>query len=65
MTKLKNKWIYAVYKGDEHIAEGTREKICQELGIKQNTFYYLRSKHWLNRFSTGNNHKIIIKIDNI
>lgn len=65
MTKVSNKWIYAVYKGQEFVTEGTREEICDELGIKKATFYYCRSKHWERRFKNGKNHRIIIRIDNI
>lgn len=56
--------IYAVYKGDKYITEGTSKEICEKLGIKIATFYYCRSKHWLKRFKHGNNHRIIIRIDN-
>lgn len=62
MTKYANKWIYAVYKGEEFITEGTREEICEELNIKKNTFYYYRNKFWHKRFKNGNNHRSIIKI---
>lgn len=55
--------LYAVYKGENFITEGTREEICKELNIKKNTFYYYRSKHWGQRFKKGNNHRIIIKIN--
>lgn len=62
MTKYANKWIYAVYKGEEFITEGTREEICERLHIKKNTFYYYRSKFWHKRFKNGKNHRAIIKI---
>ena len=66
MTNLSRKRaIYAVYKGDKYITEGTSQEICKELGIKINTFYYCRSKQWQKRFKKGNNHRIIIKLDNI
>ena len=57
-------WLYAVYKGEEFITEGTRDEICKELNIRVNTFHYYRSKHWLSRFKNGKNHRIIIRIDN-
>ena len=55
--------IYALYKGDKYITEGTREEICKELNIKPNTFYYYRSKFWAKRCEKGNNHRVIIKLD--
>lgn len=64
MTKVSNKWIYAVYKGEEFITEGTSDEICKELNIKKNTFYYLRSPHWEKRFKSGKNHRTVIRIDN-
>lgn len=64
MTKVSNKWIYAVYKGENFITEGTSDEICKELNIKKNTFYYLRSPHWEKRFKNGKNHRTIIRIDN-
>ena len=63
MTYQKRKqWIYAVYKGEEFITEGTREEICEELHIKKATFYYCRSKFWEQRFKNGKNHRTIIRI---
>lgn len=64
MAKYKNKWIYAVYKGETFLAEGTREEICKELNIKNSTFYYYRYNAWQKRCENGNNHRTIIRIDN-
>lgn len=64
MTKVSNKWIYAVYKGEEFITEGTREEICDELGIKKATFNFYRSRWYKkNRKTKINNRRIIIRID--
>ena len=63
MTKFENKWLYAVYKGDEFLTEGTREEICADLKIKKNTFYYYRTKAWQRRFKDGKNHRMIFRID--
>ena len=57
-------WLYAVYKGDQFITEGTREEICKEIGIKRQTFYFYRTKCRAKRLK-GKNHIIIIRIDNI
>lgn len=56
-------FIYAVYKGDTFITEGTREEICKELNIKANTFYYYRTTFWPKRFKNGKNHRIIIRLN--
>lgn len=57
-------WIYAVYKGDNLLCDGTKEEICKKLGIKKNTFAFYRSKYYKkNRETKLNNRKIIIRID--
>lgn len=60
----RKKWIYAVYKGDRFITEGTTEEICKHLGIKKQTFYFYRTKCRAKRIK-GNNYTSIIRIDNI
>ncbi len=64
MAKYENKWVYAVYKGENYITSGTRDEICDYMNIARNTFYYYRSKYWHKRFKNGNNHITITKIDN-
>lgn len=64
MTYQKHKhWIYAVYKGDKFLTEGTREEICENLHIKKNTFYYYRTNARAKRVKNGGKHRIIIRID--
>jgi len=58
--------IYAMYKGDEFLCEGTKDEICKEMNIKKSTFNYYRSVVWVvNRKSKSgkNNRRIIIKLD--
>lgn len=60
----KKNWIYAMYKGDTFLCEGTREEICQQMNIARRTFNYYRTKHWIvNRANKINNRRIIIRID--
>ena len=61
--KKHRQWIYAVYKGEEFLTEGTREEICKKLKIKKNTFYYYRTRFWEERVKNGNNHRVIIRIE--
>jgi hypothetical protein len=66
MTRYKkhNNWVYAVYKGDNFLCEGTREEICNQLGIKRNTFGFYRSNYYKkNRITRLGKAKIIIRID--
>ena len=64
MTKYENKWIYAVYKGENYIYDGTSDEICNELGIKKATFNFYRSNWYKkNRQTKKNNRIIIVRID--
>ena len=62
MTTYNKKRIYAVYKGDNFMCDGTTEEICNQLNITLNTFRYYRTKFWNNR-AKGNNHIVIVRID--
>ena len=42
----KKKWEYAVYKGDECLAIGTRDEICKQLNISYKTFQFYRSNYY-------------------
>ena len=58
------KRIYAMYKGDTFLCEGTREEICNKMGIKKATFQHYRTKHYfINRKTKKNNRRIIVRID--
>lgn len=58
-----NCWIYAVYKGDKLICDGTREEICEYLGIKKNTFQFYRTKIYKEKRCKTPKCKTIIRID--
>ena len=62
MTAYSKKRIYAVYKGEELLCDGTTEEICNQMNIKLATFRYYRTKYWNNR-AKGNNHIVIVRID--
>lgn len=62
MTKKGKKYIYAMYKGDEFLCEGTKEEICKQMNISINTFNYERASYYSKR-SKKNNHRVIIRID--
>ena len=66
MNKYKKhtNWIYAMYKGDKFLCEGTSQEICKQMGIKFNTFQYYRTNYYKkNRETKLNNRKIIIRLD--
>jgi len=57
-------WIYAMYKGEEFVCEGTKEEICKNGGIKPKTFEFYRSRYYRdNRVGNPSKRKIIIRID--
>lgn len=59
-----NPWIYAAYKGDEFLCEGTKEEICDILGIKVATFRFYRTNYYKKyRKATKNNVRVIIRVD--
>lgn len=64
--KKKGRWVYAMYKGDECLAIGTSDEICEKMGIKKNTFGFYRTKTYLKRAKDLNwkNYKTIVRIDN-
>lgn len=62
---MRKRWEYAVYKGDECIAIGTSNEICNKLHIKRATFQYYRSKDYKKRIANrkAKNYRTIIRID--
>ena len=62
---MRKRWEYALYKGEECLAIGTREEICEEVNIKRKTFEYYRSNAYKKRLEHRKvkNAKVIIRID--
>ena len=65
----KNKWEYAMYKGDELLAMGTKEEICEQLGIKRQTLDYYRTNAYKERVKNRKNkcasgYREVIRIKN-
>ncbi|HWL13681.1 MAG TPA: hypothetical protein VNQ57_11875 [Ureibacillus sp.] len=46
-----NNRIYALYRGDEYLADGTQEELAQYLGVKRKTIQYYLTPSWLKRSS--------------
>lgn len=64
MTAYNKKYIYAVYKGNEYICDGTKAEICQRLNIKPATLDFYCSNWYLkNRESKKNNRIIITRVE--
>lgn len=63
--KKKGRWVYAMYKGDECLAIGTSDEICEQMGIKKNTFGFYRTKTRLKRRENSKRpYRVIVRIDN-
>lgn len=63
-SKPRHPWVYAAYKGEKYLFEGTKVEICGYLGIKSATFNFYRSRYYKeNRESHINNRIIIIRVD--
>lgn len=60
MGRIKRE--YALYKGDELLAMGTKEEIAKKLGIKRNTVEFYGMPAARKRIK-GKNGKILIRID--
>jgi hypothetical protein len=64
--KRRNEGIYALYKGDKFITEGTKKQIAKCIGVKVNTISYYATKAYEKRMKQYNHKKgckILIRID--
>ncbi len=58
--------IYALYKGDDLLYEGTKEEISKAMNVSINTLNYYRTKHWIvNRRTEAGNSKrrVLVRVD--
>lgn len=58
---MARRQIYAAYKGDDNLADGTAKELAQKLGIEVDTLYFLASPSGHKR--NKGNKLIIIKLD--
>ena len=61
MGKHKIHKVYALYKGDKFIGEGTLEELSQQTKLKKTTLMFYGSPAYKKRNHIGNN-KILIKV---
>jgi hypothetical protein len=50
----RKKGVYALYKGEECLAIGTKEEISEELGVDMNTLNFYTTKAYKNRMENIN-----------
>lgn len=55
------KRIYALYKGDKWLTDGTREELAKYLNVKERTIHFYSTPTWRKR--TNNNAYIVIKLE--
>lgn len=57
----KYRQIYAVYRGEENLGDGTAEELAKQFNIRKKTLYAMGSKAILKR--NKGNRLIVIKLD--
>lgn len=68
---MSRKNIYALYKGDKFITEGTKKEIAEAIGCKIKTISFLATNIYKQRMKNRKkkhrkpNHLILIKIDEV
>lgn len=65
MQKI-NPWkVYALYKGDIFLGEGTRRTLAKEFNIKPRTIYFYSTPSYIKRAKSygKNNFRIVIPIE--
>ncbi|CAH1857247.1 hypothetical protein [Convivina praedatoris] len=55
--------IYALYKGDEYICDGTITEIASKTGKTRNTLYWMTSNTYKKRISRGKNRLQMVELD--
>ena len=62
LRKMASRAIFAAYKGDKFIAEGTSRELAKALGVKLETLYFYRSPAYARR-GNGKNRMVVIRLD--
>jgi hypothetical protein len=62
LNEMASKAIFAAYKGDRFIAEGTSRELAKALGVKIETIYFYRSPAYARRGS-GKNRMVVIRVE--
>lgn len=61
---IRNKSIYALYKGENFIKEGTFKEIAEYIGVTETTVYFYSTKSYLKRHKkTSNNYKVLVLVE--
>ncbi|MEE3344286.1 MAG: hypothetical protein VZS44_09370 [Bacilli bacterium] len=58
---MRKKKIYALYKGDEWITDGTKEELAEYLNVKIRTIDFYTTPVWRKR--TKDNAYIVVKLE--
>lgn len=58
--RTKSKKVYAIYKGEECLAIGTKYELSQELGIKPFTVYFYSTPTYKKRCKGKNRRELVL-----
>ena len=61
----QNRMIYALYKGDTNIADGTAFELAKQLGVQAKTIRYMATKAHRKRVKSSGDAMFAIKIGRI
>ena len=61
--KKRKRWVYAMYKGDDILAIGTSDEICEQMNLNKKTFQFYRTNWYKKLLKNGRKGRYIIKLD--
>lgn len=56
------KKIYALYKGEEILADGTIKEIAEKMGIKEKSLRFYRTPTYQHRAKNGKNRRALVRL---
>ncbi|WP_122983454.1 MULTISPECIES: hypothetical protein [Rodentibacter] len=59
---MARRQIYAVYRGEENLGDGTADELAEKLGVKPKTIQSMSTPRWARRNKSGKR-LIVIKLD--
>lgn len=55
--------IFALYKGEENLTDGTAKELADYLNVNVKTIYFYKSNAYKRRFKENSNNYIVIEIE--
>lgn len=60
---MKSKKIYALYKGDKLLADGTILQIARKMNVKYESIYFMLSDAYKRRCNGSNRRRVLVCLD--